>query len=41
VLNVPRAWKSFWPHPMDMVGDVGQMKAHFSPFGNSVNQHAR
>jgi hypothetical protein len=27
--NVPRVWKSFWPHPMDLLGDVGQMEACF------------
>jgi hypothetical protein len=26
---------------MDLLGDVGQMEAHFSPFGDSVNQHVR
>jgi hypothetical protein len=26
---------------MDLLGDVGQMEAHFGPFGDSVNQHAR
>jgi hypothetical protein len=31
VPNVPRARKSFWPHPMDILGDVGQMEAHFGP----------
>jgi hypothetical protein len=28
-------------HPMDFLGDVGQMEAHFGPFGDNVNQHAR
>jgi hypothetical protein len=37
VLSVPRALKSFWPHPMDLLGDVGQMEAHFGPFGDNVN----
>jgi hypothetical protein len=41
VLNVPRARKSFWAHPMDLLGGVGQMEAHFGPFGDSVNLDAR
>jgi Fe-S-cluster-containing dehydrogenase component len=36
-----RAWKSFWPHPMELVGNVGQMEAHFSLFGDNVNLDAR
>jgi hypothetical protein len=39
--NVPWAWKSLWAHPMDLLGGVGQMKAHFGPFGGSVNIDAR
>jgi hypothetical protein len=39
--NVPRAWKSFWQHPMDLLGGVGQMKARFDPFGDSVSHDAR
>jgi hypothetical protein len=35
------AWESFWPHLMDLLGDMGQMEAHFGPFGDSVNQQAR
>jgi hypothetical protein len=27
--NVPRAWKSFWAHPMVLLGDVGQVEARF------------
>jgi hypothetical protein len=26
---------------MDLLGDVGQMEAHFGPFGDSVNLDAR
>jgi hypothetical protein len=37
VLNIPRAWKSFLPHPKDLIGDVGQIEAHFGLFGDSVN----
>jgi hypothetical protein len=25
--NVPRAWKSFWAHPMALLGDIGQVEA--------------
>jgi hypothetical protein len=38
--DVPRAWKSFWSHPMELLGDVGQMEARFSLFGDNVNQDA-
>jgi hypothetical protein len=35
------AWKSFWAHSMELQGDVGQMEAHFSLFGDNVNLDAR
>jgi hypothetical protein len=41
VPNIPRAWKSFWAHPMELLGDVGQVEARFDPFGDSVNLGAR
>jgi hypothetical protein len=31
----------FWLHPMDLLGDVGQMEVRFGPFGDSVNLHTR
>jgi hypothetical protein len=37
-LNVQRAWKSFQAHPMVLLGDVGQVEAHFCPFEDSINQ---
>jgi hypothetical protein len=37
VLNVPRAWKTFQAHPMVCLGDIDQVKAHFSPFVGCVN----
>jgi hypothetical protein len=37
VLNVPLAWKSFWALLMELLGDVGQVEACFSTFGDSVN----
>jgi hypothetical protein len=33
--------KSFWAHPMGLLGDIGQMEACFSPNGNSSNLDAR
>jgi hypothetical protein len=40
-LNIPRAWKSFWPHLIGFLGDVGQIEANFGLFGDSVNLDAR
>jgi hypothetical protein len=39
--NVPQAWKSFHAHPMEALGDVGQVEGHFGPFGDSINLEAR
>jgi hypothetical protein len=36
-----RAWKSFWPQQMELLGDVGQMEACLSLFGDIVNPHAK
>jgi hypothetical protein len=36
-----RAWKSFWEHLMELLGDVGQMEARFSLFRDNVNLDAR
>ena len=33
--------KSFWTNTMVLLRDVGQVEAHFSPFGDSVNLDAR
>jgi hypothetical protein len=33
--------KSFWEHPMVLLGDVCQVKARFGLFGDSVNLAAR
>jgi hypothetical protein len=35
--NVPWAWKSFWAHPMLLLGDVCQVEVHFGLFGDSIN----
>ena len=31
----------FWMHTMVLLGDEAQVKAHFGPFGDSVNLNAR
>jgi hypothetical protein len=41
VVNIPPAWKSFQAHPMVLLHDVGQVKAYFGPFGDSINLEAR
>jgi hypothetical protein len=33
--------KSFWTHPMELLGDVGQAESRFGPFGDSVSVGAR
>ena len=35
--NIPSAQKSFWTHPLGLQGDEAQVKARFSPFGDSAN----
>jgi hypothetical protein len=40
-MNVPRAWKSLWAHPMVLLGDVCQVEAPFDRFGDSVNLGTR
>jgi hypothetical protein len=39
--NVTQAQKSFWTHPMVVLGDVGHVKSCFSPFGRSVGVNSR
>jgi hypothetical protein len=39
--NIPQAQKSFWTCPIEQLGDVGHMEAHFDPFGDSVSIGAR
>jgi hypothetical protein len=41
VPNVRQAWKSFLAHPMVLLGDVGQIEAHFGLFEDSINLEAR
>jgi hypothetical protein len=35
------AQKSFYTHPMKLVGDVGHVDSHFGPFGDIVGVGAR
>jgi hypothetical protein len=39
--NVPYAQKSFWIHPILLLGDEAQVEACFGPFGDSANLDAR
>jgi hypothetical protein len=39
--NVPYAQKSFWTHPMVLLGDEAQVDARFGPFGDSTNLGVR
>jgi hypothetical protein len=41
VLNIPRAQKSFWTHPIEHLGDVGHVESHFGPFRDSVSIGAK
>jgi hypothetical protein len=37
----PQGRKSFWLHPMVLLGDEAQVEVHFGPFGDSVNLDSR
>ena len=37
MLNIPWTWKSFWAHPMILLGDMGQVEDPLSLFGDSVS----
>jgi hypothetical protein len=39
--NIPKAQKSFWTHPMVLLGDEAQMQARFVSFGDNVILDAR
>ena len=41
VSNIPLDQKSFWTHPMELLGDVGHVESRFIPFGDSVSVSAR
>ena len=40
-LNVPSSSKSFWRHPMVLLGEEAQVEPRFSLFGGSANLDAR
>ena len=37
VPNVRSSQKSFWTHPMELLGEVGHVDSHFFSFGDSVS----
>ena len=39
--NVHWSRKSFWTHPMELLGDVVHVESHFVLFGDSVSVGAR
>jgi hypothetical protein len=39
--KVPQAQKSFWMHPMVLLGDEAQVETHFGQIGDSPNLDAR
>jgi hypothetical protein len=39
--NVPQAQKSFWTHPMKLLGDDAEVDACFISFRDSANLDAR
>ena len=39
--NEPEAQKSFWTHPMVLLGDEAKVEVRFSAFGDSANLDAR
>jgi hypothetical protein len=41
VSNVSKARKSFWTHPMELLGDVGHLESCFGRFEDSVSLGAR
>jgi hypothetical protein len=41
VPNILLTQKSFWTHPIKLLGDMGHVESHFGPFGDSVTFGAR
>jgi hypothetical protein len=41
VPNVPLAQKLFWTHPIELLGDVGNVESHFGSFRDNVCIGAR
>jgi hypothetical protein len=40
-LNIPHAQKSIWTHPIEHLGDIGNVVSHFGPFRDNVSIGAR
>jgi hypothetical protein len=36
-----QAWKSFWTHTMELLGDMGYVESHISLFGDGVSVSER
>jgi hypothetical protein len=41
VSNVPKAWKSFWMKPMELLGDAAHVESRFGPFHDGVSVGGR
>ena len=39
--NVPKAQKSFWTRPMELLRDMGHVESRFGPVGDGVSVGAR
>jgi hypothetical protein len=39
--NVPEARKSFWTHPIELLGVEGHVESRLSPFGDTFSVGAR
>ena len=39
--NIPYAQKSFWTHPMEVLGETGHVESCFGSFGDGVSVGAR
>jgi hypothetical protein len=35
--NIPYAWKSFWTHQIELLGEVSRVEPRFGPFRDSVS----
>jgi hypothetical protein len=35
------AWKSFWTHPMELLGDMGHVEFRIATFGDGVSVKVR
>ena len=36
-VNLDARYKSFWTHPMELLGDVGLVESRIGPFGDNVS----